>query len=43
MLFYFGKQPKTTIACNKFFWKQYILKEDYEKPIKKLTLFFFQT
>ena len=38
-LFNLGKQPKTAIACNKFFWK-YILKEDYQKTFKKLTLFF---
>ena len=30
-LFYFGKQPKTAIACKK---------GDYQKPLKKLTLFF---
>ena len=34
-LFYFGKQPKTAIACKKFFWKQDILKGDYQKPLKK--------
>ena len=39
-LFYFGKQPKTAIACKKFFSKQDILKEDYQKLLKKLTLFF---
>ena len=38
-LFYFGKQPKTAIACKKFFQKQDILKGDYQKPFKKLTLF----
>ena len=39
-LFYFGKQPKTATACKKFFWKQDILKEDYQKPLKKQTLLF---
>ena len=38
-LFYFGKQPKTAIACKNFF-KNDILKENYQKPFKKLTLFF---
>ena len=42
-LFYFGKQPKTAIACKKFFWKQGILKGGYQKPLKKLTWFFFRT
>ena len=31
-LFYFGKKPKTAIACNN-------LKGYYQKPFKKLTLF----
>ena len=39
-LFYFGKQPKTAIACKKFFLKWDILKGDHQKPFKKLTLFF---
>ena len=30
-LFYFGKQPKEAVACNKFFLKQDILKGDYQK------------
>ena len=34
-LFYFGKQPKTAIVCKKFFQKLDILKEDYQKPVKK--------
>ena len=34
-LFYFGKLPKTATACKKFFWKQDILKGDYQKPLKK--------
>ena len=32
----FGKSPKTAIACDKF----YILKEGYQKALKKLTLLF---
>ena len=39
-LFYFGKQPETAIAWKKFFLKLNILKEDHQKPLKKLTLFF---
>ena len=39
-LFYFGKLPKTATACKKFFWKQDILKKDYQKPLKKQTLLF---
>ena len=39
-IFNFGKQPKTAIACKKFFWKYDILKEGYQKPFKKSTLFF---
>ena len=38
--FYFGKQPKTAIACKKFFQKQDVLKGDDQKPLKNLTLFF---
>ena len=38
--FYFGKQPKTAIAYKNFFQKLDILKEDYQKPLKNLTLFF---
>ena len=40
-LFNFGKQPKTVIECKEFFYKSDILKEDYQKALKKLTLFFF--
>ena len=32
---YFGKQPKTAIACKKFFEKEDILKTYYQKPLKK--------
>ena len=39
-LFYFSKQPKTAIACKKFFLKEDILKGDNQRPLKKLTLFF---
>ena len=38
--FYFGKQPKTAIACKKFFQKEDTLKGHYQKSFKKLTLFF---
>ena len=34
-LFYFGKQPKTAIACKKLLLKLDILKEDHQKPLKK--------
>ena len=37
-LFYFGKQPKTAIACKNFL--KNILNKNYQKPFKKLTLFF---
>ena len=33
-------RPKTTITCKKFFLKYDILKEDYRKALKKLTLYF---
>ena len=39
-VFNFGKYPKTAIACDKFFLKKDILKEDNQKALKKLTLFF---
>ena len=42
-LFNFGKQPKTVITFKEFFQKSNILKEDYQKGFKKLTLFFFRT
>ena len=38
--FYFCKQPETVIACKKLFSEYYTLKGDYQKPLKKLTLFF---
>ena len=31
------------ITCQEFFYKSDILKEDYQKGFKKLTLFFFRT
>ena len=34
-LFSFGKQPKTAIACKKFFLKLDILRQDHQKPLKK--------
>ena len=37
------KQPKTAIACKEFFYKSDILKENYQKALKKITLFFFRT
>ena len=40
LIFYFDKQPKTAIPHKKFFWKVDILKEDYQKPLENLTLFF---
>ena len=33
------KQPKTAIACKEFFYKSDILKENYQKASKKITLF----
>ena len=39
LLFYFGKQPRTAIACKIFFLKQDIQKGDYQIPLEKLTLF----
>ena len=39
-LFNFSKYPKTDIACKKFFLKLDILNEDYQKPLKMLTLSF---
>ena len=39
-LFNLGKYPKTATACKKFFLKKDILKEDYQKALKKLTLLF---
>ena len=42
-LFYFGEKPETGITRNNFFQNQDVLKRDYQKPLKKLTLFFFRT
>ena len=39
-IFNFCKKPKTAIAYKKLFYKLDILKEDYQKAFKKLTLFF---
>ena len=39
-LFDFAKQTKTTIAHRKFFQKYGILTENYQKALKKLSLFF---
>ena len=39
-LFYFGKQPKTAIACKEFLQKQDIL-EGIIKSLLKLKLYFF--
>ena len=39
-LFHSGKQPKTAIACKKLFLKLDNLTEDYQKPLKKETLFY---
>ena len=39
-LYNFGKWPKTAIACKKFFKKQDILEEDYQKASKRVTLCF---
>ena len=42
-LFNFGKYLKAAITCKEFFYKFDVLKEDYQKSFKKLTLFFFRT
>ena len=39
-LFYFGKQPKTAIACKEFLQKQDIL-EGIIKSLLKIKLYFF--
>ena len=39
-LFYFGKQPKTAIACKEFLQKQDILK-GIIKSLLKIKLYFF--
>ena len=38
--FTFGKYLKTAIACKKLFLKIDILEEDYQKALKKSSLFF---
>ena len=40
--FYFGEYPKTVIACKNFIQKEDISKENYQKPLKKLTFFSFK-
>ena len=35
-------KPKAAITCKEFFYKSDILKEDYQKGFKKLTLFFIR-
>ena len=40
LLFYFGKQPKTAIACKEFLQKQDIL-EGIIKSLLKIKLYFF--
>ena len=40
LLFNFGKKTKKAIACKNLFLKQDILKKDYQKTLKKFTLFF---
>ena len=39
LFFNFGKLNKTTTACKKYFLKKDNLKEDFQKALKKLTLF----
>ena len=39
----FIKEPKTVIACKEFFCKSNILKDNLQKALKKITLFFFRT
>ena len=38
--FYFGKQPKTAIACKKILLKIRYFERGLSKPFKKLTIFF---
>ena len=33
-IFNFGKEPKTAIACEEFFYKPDVLKENYQKALK---------
>ena len=42
-LFNFIKKSKTAIACKELFCKSDILKENHQKALKKITLFFFRT
>ena len=42
-LFNFIKYPKTAIACKEFFYKSDILKQNYQRAFKKITLLFFRT
>ena len=42
LLLNLSKQPKTAIVCKEFFYKSDILKENFQKALKKITLFFFQ-
>ena len=37
---FYGKHSKTAIQCKIFFSKKDILKEDYQKALEKITLFF---
>ena len=41
-LFNFIKQPKTAIAYKELFYKSDILKENFQKALKKITLLFFR-
>ena len=40
--FNFGKQTQTAIPCKEFFYKSDILKENYQKALRKLILFSFK-
>ena len=42
-LFNFIKKSETAIACKELFCKSDILKENHQKALKKITLFFFRT
>ena len=42
-LFTFIKQTKTAFARKEFFYKSDILKQNFQKALKKITLFFFRT
>ena len=39
-LFNFGKRNRTAITCRKVFLKKDVLKVDYQKTSRKLTLYF---